>query len=233
MHRERLFHAGEAAFDWRGLAGACNVPDHIAHALYVRAMQRMADVRQAEALFRRWLSAEAVKPPPHEPPVAPGRQTGLHELEDLRWLRPLPEIGSESPGRVTRVMLETARAHRHLPAAGRTHPATQAGLIGLAVPGRRTLVDQAEWAGAGLDDDRRLGLPVSQPGEPHEPEDAVAERLLGRGLPGARLPGEVAARLSAHVDSAAADAARLHTDDAADLVAAAHHAHAVTLGANI
>jgi hypothetical protein len=133
----------------------------------------------------------------------------------------------------------------------------------------------------------RDGFPVSQPGQPDEPEaDAVAERvaiaaaspvpagpavhhagrpgawhaqarpslgqlfgapgaaapgaapgarerLPGRGSPGVGLPGEVAARLSAHVDSAAADAARLHTDDAADGVAAAHHAHAVTLGADI
>lgn len=126
MHRERLFHAGEAAFDWRGLAGACNVPDHIAHALYVRAMQRMADVRQAEALFRRWLSAAAVNLPPRQPPVAPGRQTGLHELEHLRWLRRFSESGSEAPGRVTRVMLETARVPPHLPAADRL-PATGSG----------------------------------------------------------------------------------------------------------
>src|SRR4051794_33990189 len=114
MHRERLFLAGEAAFDWRGLAGARNVPDHIAHALYVRAMQRTADVRQAEALFRRWLSAEAAKLLPREPQAAPGRQTGLHELEDLRSLRQLAEIGSESPGRVTRAMLDTAPARVHV-----------------------------------------------------------------------------------------------------------------------
>jgi hypothetical protein len=60
-------------------------------------------------------------------------------------------------------------------------------------------------------------------------EGAVA-RLLGRSSSGDPLPGELAARLDPHVGGAAASAARLHTDDAADLIAAAHHAEAVTLG---
>jgi hypothetical protein len=52
------------------------------------------------------------------------------------------------------------------------------------------------------------------------------ERVLGRGLPGAALPERDAARLSPHIGSAVAGAARLPTDDAADVIAAAHHARA-------
>ena len=58
------------------------------------------------------------------------------------------------------------------------------------------------------------------------------ERVLGRGSPGAALSEREAARLSPHVGPAAG-AARLHTDDAADLIAAAHHARALTLGRDI
>jgi hypothetical protein len=63
--------------------------------------------------------------------------------------------------------------------------------------------------------------------------DGEATRVLGRGSDGAPLPDDIAARLGPHVGSEAASAARLHTDDLADLVAAAHHARAVTLGAEI
>jgi hypothetical protein len=61
-------------------------------------------------------------------------------------------------------------------------------------------------------------------------DDGAAARLMGRGSTGERLSEELAARLGPHVGSAATRAARLHTDDTADLVAEAHHAHAVTLG---
>jgi len=64
-------------------------------------------------------------------------------------------------------------------------------------------------------------------------DDGDAARLLGRGSSGMRLPADLAARLGPHVGGEAADAARLHTGDTADLVAAAHHAHAVTLGDEI
>jgi len=50
---------------------------------------------------------------------------------------------------------------------------------------------------------------------------------------GAALPGDLAERFGPHVGGEAAGTARLHTDDSADLVAAAHHAHAVTLGDDI
>lgn len=63
--------------------------------------------------------------------------------------------------------------------------------------------------------------------------DGEATRVLGRGSEGAALPDDIAVRLRPHVGSDAASAARLHTDDLADLVAAAHHARAVTLGAEI
>lgn len=63
--------------------------------------------------------------------------------------------------------------------------------------------------------------------------DGEVERVLARRSAGAALPGDVAARLGPHVGAPAAAAARLHTDDTADLIADAHHAHAVTLGSNI
>jgi hypothetical protein len=58
----------------------------------------------------------------------------------------------------------------------------------------------------------------------------LAAATSGRGATGARLPDEVAARLGPHVGSEAAGTARLHTDDIADRIAAAHHARAVALG---
>jgi len=61
-------------------------------------------------------------------------------------------------------------------------------------------------------------------------DNGEAGRLLGRGSTGAALPDDDAARLGPHVGKEAAGAARLHTDDTADLVAAAHDARAVTLG---
>jgi len=61
-------------------------------------------------------------------------------------------------------------------------------------------------------------------------DNGEAARLLGRGSTGTPLPDDVAARLGPHVGKEAAGAARLHTDDTADLVAAAHDARAVTLG---
>jgi hypothetical protein len=58
-------------------------------------------------------------------------------------------------------------------------------------------------------------------------------RLFGRSSPGEALPAELAVRLSPHVGAGAAGAARLHTDDNAALVAEAHHARALTVGADI
>jgi phage-related protein len=59
------------------------------------------------------------------------------------------------------------------------------------------------------------------------------ERVLGRGSPGAALPAELAAKLSPHVGASAAGTARIHTGDAAELVADAHHARALTVGSDI
>jgi hypothetical protein len=63
--------------------------------------------------------------------------------------------------------------------------------------------------------------------------DGEVERMLSRGSTGIGLPADVVARLAPHVGRDAAGAARLHTGDTADLVAAAHHARALTLGQDI
>src|SRR5436190_1924377 len=59
------------------------------------------------------------------------------------------------------------------------------------------------------------------------------ERVLGGSSASEGLPADLAARLSPHVTPEATGAARLHTDDAADLVASAHHARALTIGSDI
>jgi hypothetical protein len=73
MSTERRFQvASEATFDWRSIARACQVPDEVAHALYVRALDRVRDPRRAEALYRDWLRAPA--PDARRIPT-PGRTT--------------------------------------------------------------------------------------------------------------------------------------------------------------
>src|SRR5262249_18877583 len=57
--------------------------------------------------------------------------------------------------------------------------------------------------------------------------------VLGRASRVTALPADLAARLSPHVGARATSAARLHTDDAAAAIAEAHHARAVTLGADV
>lgn len=59
------------------------------------------------------------------------------------------------------------------------------------------------------------------------------ERALARDSQGQGLAGSLAERLAPHVGGGATAAARLHTDAAADDIAAAHHARAVTLGERI
>jgi uncharacterized protein DUF4157 len=59
------------------------------------------------------------------------------------------------------------------------------------------------------------------------------ERVLGRGSASAAVPEGVATRLGPHVGHQAAGAARLHTDDTADLLTSAHHARALTVGSDI
>ena len=66
-----------------------------------------------------------------------------------------------------------------------------------------------------------------------EAAEGEVERVLGRGSAGTALPERLAARLAPHIGADAVGAARLHTDDAADLVAAGHHARALTLGSEI
>src|SRR5262249_18331198 len=69
--------------------------------------------------------------------------------------------------------------------------------------------------------------------EKREAAAAGPEGSDARHSSGAPLPGGLAARLEPHVGRAAAGSARLHTDAAADRVAAAHHARAVTVGDDI
>src|SRR5262249_47345494 len=59
------------------------------------------------------------------------------------------------------------------------------------------------------------------------------ERVIGRRSSGESLPADIAARLAPHVTPAATRAARLPTDAAADLVASAHPARALTVGSDI
>lgn len=61
----------------------------------------------------------------------------------------------------------------------------------------------------------------------------VLEQLLGQGSSGQALSAAVEDRLAPHVGPEVTSAARLHTDESADLLAAAHHAHAVTIGDRI
>ncbi len=63
--------------------------------------------------------------------------------------------------------------------------------------------------------------------------EGAAARVLADGSAGAPLARDDAARLGPHVGADAVAAARVHTDDDADAVAAAHRARAVTVGRDI
>jgi Domain of unknown function (DUF4157) len=88
-----------------------------------------------------------------------------------------------------------------------------------------------EIAATALRELRALGAPILS--LVARAADGEVERVLSRGSSPAALPADVGPRLVPHVGAAAVGAARLHTDDAADLIASAHHAHAVTLGIDI
>ncbi|HSK05714.1 MAG TPA: DUF4157 domain-containing protein, partial [Kofleriaceae bacterium] len=96
------------------------------------------------------------------------------------------------------------------------------------VPGKRPLT-------AHLDGPRSFRAEARDRGAPREAQ-APAQRpgwswtLIEGGAQGAPLPGDVATRLGPHVGDEATRAARLHTDDTADQVAAAHRARAVAIG---
>ena len=66
-----------------------------------------------------------------------------------------------------------------------------------------------------------------------EASGGEALRALARGSASAGVPAGDAARLGRHIGAEAAGAARLHTDAAADVIAAAHHARALTRGVDI
>jgi phage-related protein len=64
-------------------------------------------------------------------------------------------------------------------------------------------------------------------------ETPIIGRLIGQGSRGQALPAAVAEELSPFVGPQVTGAAQLHTGEAADLLAAAHHARAVTIGDQI
>src|SRR5215510_1542041 len=110
MSRERWFRGSDeaAAFDWYRSARELDVPLDIARVLCDRAMQRVVDVRRAEALYLRWLrEAAAARRPAAESPT-PGRTTRvLREVgHGKTWqLRELERLG---PGKWTRSLLEAS-----------------------------------------------------------------------------------------------------------------------------
>lgn len=179
---------GESAFDWRGLASACRVPDDVARALYVRAMQCAIDARHAEALYRRWLSAEAEAARP------PGRQTRLQAGAPPGWPGLPHELAGLAPGRVTGAMLASAEPPTR----------TRSGFDGDrdAVTVHRRAVDagQVEHDGVAVD----LALRRTGAGQPlPDPVRRTLEAHLGVPLDRVRI----------HTDRVAADAAQaLHAE---------------------
>jgi hypothetical protein len=162
VSRERWFsgHSDAAAFDWRGPANAHGVADDVAHALYVRAMQRVRDVRAAEELYLHSLRDEVAerphrspgesRQPPERKGLAPGAMTGV-----------LLAAGRKDP-----VSTETVGAWAPAPTGPSawakdwlaTHPPRRGATSGPSVPGRETLVGPAAPHRSGFDDYRALGL---------------------------------------------------------------------------
>lgn len=109
MSREQWFRGSNeaAAFTWDQPARDLEVPVETARALYLRAMQRVADVQRAEMLYLRWLHEAAAARRSELPAPMPGRQTRvLHETVPLgrSWKRSaLERLG---PGKTTRSLLE-------------------------------------------------------------------------------------------------------------------------------
>ncbi len=112
MIKERFFRTADAAaFDWLGPANVLDVPGDVAHALYVRAMQRVHDVELAEALYRHWLRCEADERRSVAAPAVIGRRTLVQEHAETSWH---PRAGF-APGKLTRVLLEAAGKGAGLP----------------------------------------------------------------------------------------------------------------------
>jgi hypothetical protein len=247
MSRERWFRAQDDshAFDWSGPAGELEVPVDVAHALYVRAVRFAADPARAEALYLRWLraTAESLRAAAATSSAAPGRHTRVSQdsayADRARGRR---DRGSRSPGRTTLVALEASAddaappgLHAHDEQALRDRLLAAAAEQGRGVAVELASADPAT-AAAALRSLRSAHVPgrttpvlrlVAQAA------DGAVERVLRRGSVGAALPADQAARLAPHVGGEAAGAARLHTDESADLIAAAHHARALTLGTDI
>ena len=171
-----------------------------------------------------WLSpAEDLDVPPdearalYEEARCRARYPGSRPAKDLylEWLADWdPEEPLSVPGRqalTMRLGQRYGRAHTRRP----------------RVPGKQQLTAHLE---------RPQPANVRRPLDPPEArpsgEDVTRgyDFFLDRGVAGTPLPTEVAARLGPYVGHEAAGVARLHTDDTADLVAAAHHARAVAIG---
>jgi hypothetical protein len=280
MSRERLFRGSDeaAAFDWYRPARDLDVPFEIARALYVRAMQRLVDVRRAEALYVRWLRDVATARQPAAQPSVPGRQTRVNRETERAGRSWQPEeLARLGPGKWTRSLLEnsgdarlpgaedvqlainalassagrgadlgsTASADRQVhdsPGARAAASGAQARVFALRDAlqaaastghGAREALAKADpaTAAAALRELRAQGAQLLR--LVTRAADGEVERVIARGSAAAALPGDLAARLSPHVTPEATSAARLHTDDDADLVASAHHARALTVGTDI
>jgi hypothetical protein len=201
------------AFDWLTPAEELGVPIDDARALYEEALRRAMypGSRPAKDLYLEWLAAWE----PDEPLADPGRHTLTMRIGQGR--RRAPARRSRTPGK------QPLTAHLAAPAPRSPAPAqTEA----------QTQPDDA-LAAAWRQPGRHLRL-VEPEARPSGDELARGyDFFLQRGRSGAPLPSDVATRLGPHVGHDAVRAARLHTDDTADRVAAAHRARAVAVGDEI
>jgi hypothetical protein len=217
------------AFDWMTPAEELEIPLDEARALYDEALRRAMypGSRLAKDLYLEWLAAWE----PEEPLADPGRRTVTMRIGQQR--RREPTRRSRVPGK--RPLTADLSEPRPLPAEARDDARRME--HSEARPSREAVARGYDFF---------LGRGGGKPGVAqgaevlaHEPADVApgapgwSWTVLEGGSQGLPLPGEIAARLGPHVGHEAAGAARLHTDDTAELVAAAHRARAVAIGDQI
>lgn len=215
MSRERLLRIDDefSAFDWSRAARELDVPTDVARSLYLRAIRITADPARAEMLYRRWLREAAGARPRPAATAAPGRQTRVrHEAGDASETRRSRDRDRLAPGRSTRVLLEARRHDARVLGTEAVDRAVQVHASNPSpAPGHAALVG----------DDRSTAV------------DAQVDRAPRPGAAGRALASDLAARFAPHVGPTAVGAARLHTDEAADQIAASHRARALTIGTDI
>jgi hypothetical protein len=206
---ERRFRGDDrdAQFDWQRTARELEVAPRTAHALYVRAVQRVLDPRDAEVLYLGWLrAAAAARRVPHT--AVPGRQTRV--LAESAAADASAALDGAVPGKQTRVAAAWPAADLDAPhAAGaaaqdRDRPGR---------PAAHLLRDAGGDAAPAPDD----------------PAVAAALRERGRGTP---LAAALRAEMEAHLGVPLAGV-RLHDDAVAHAAAAAVRARAFTVGEDI